>query len=564
MPSPIEQLETELDSAADVAEQIRLLNTLSEKYHQIDPARALAAARRALALAVRHKDRHAAAESYRHIGVTHYFLGTLGAALVYLQRAVRLYEEVGDVPGGIRSLCNMASVYLRKSEYRKSHEALSDAKDLCEGANDPPSTALVLSNTAGLHLHISDYSRALDYYYQSLRIKEENNLSPSVIATDLHNIAIIQVSMKSYDRALQNFARVLEIHRRSGALYNQALTLWSIGSVHATLGNVEEGYLCNQEAAKIAEGFDNPWLLANTVLSIGVYQQKRKEFTEAEACFLRGLAIGNERGIVGIELSALFDLAMLKVDLGEDDEALVLLQRVLGLAEEKQAHETVIDVHRELAQLCEKMGDASTALHHHKRYVELKEKFQSQEQQNEVAEIQIRMEIETADKEREILRLKNERLELEMDHKAKELTSLAMQLVQKNEFLDAVAGQIRSLRDSSDGKQGAGKQGAGKQGLDALLREINGNRNSEGEWDQFEQQFRSIHYDFTDRLTRDYPTLSPTEVKVCALLKINLATKEIANILCCSPRTVEDHRYRIRKKLGITNAKNLSSYLAGM
>ncbi len=554
MPTVIEQLESELASATDVIEQVRLLNTLSEKYHQNDPLRALACAKRGAALAVRAKLRHGAAESYRHIGVSNYFLGTLGTALLYLQRAVRLYRETEDIPGEIRSLSNMASVYLRKSEYHRSHDALADAMDLCQRVNDPASTALVLSNTAGLYLHISDYSRALDYYYRSLRIKEEEGLASSVIASDLHNIAIIHVSMKSYDKALQNFTRVIEIHRSNGARYNEALALWSIGTVHTNLEDIENGFLCNQEAAAIAEELDNPWLLGNTVISIGIYHQKRKEFIEAEECFVRGLAIGEERGIGGVVVSALYNIAMLKVELGQNEAALAILLRVLKFAEEQQAYETMIDVHSAFADLFEKLGDPSTALHHHKKFVEMKDDLLSQEKQNAMAEIQLRMEIETADKEREIFRLKNERLELEMDHKAKELTSLAMQLVQKNEFLESVAGRIKSLRDSDEGKRE----------FDALLREIDGNRNAEGEWDQFERQFRSIHYDFTDRLAQEYPSLSPTELKVCSLLKINLATKEIANILCCSPRTVEDCRYRIRTKLGITSAKNLSSYLAGL
>ena len=58
--------------------------------------------------------------------------------------------------------------------------------------------------------------------------------------------------------------------------------------------------------------------------------------------------------------------------------------------------------------------------------------------------------------------------------------------------------------------------------------------------------------------------MASTELKICALLKANLATKDIANLLYLSERTVENHRYRIRKKMGLGVDANLTLYLAGL
>jgi DNA-binding CsgD family transcriptional regulator len=111
---------------------------------------------------------------------------------------------------------------------------------------------------------------------------------------------------------------------------------------------------------------------------------------------------------------------------------------------------------------------------------------------------------------------------------------------------------------SNNGDAGSSKQ------LMPLLRQIETSRNSEQEWDVFESQFRALHPEFMDRMAQAHPDLSPTELKVCALLKINLATKEVANILCCSTRTIEDHRYRIRNKLKLAKGTSLVSYLMGV
>ena len=554
MSTVIDQLEIELDSAEDVAEQVRLLNLISEEYQQTDPQQALAVARRGVAVAVREKHRPGIAESYRNTGLGHFYSGNYSSARIFLDRALRLYRELGDIRGEIRSLSNISTTCIQMLDYRRAHEVLRNALELTERCNDPGYTALVLSNLGSLYAYIGDYPQSLDFYYRSLRAKEEAELPNSAIANDLLNIGTIHYTMQNYEKALPLFTRALEIRKESGALYGQVIALSNLGLTYSDLGDYDTGFVYDAEAAAIAEGLGNPWMNGSTLSRVGWHYRQKNEYERAEECFQKTIEIGTEAHLDWVVMTGQSELAKLRILTEEYDEAIDLLHRSLLLAEEGEDHEGMIEAHRLLSEIYEKLGNAAQGFYHYKRHVELKEQLMSQEKQNAVAEIQLRMEIETADKEREIFRLKSERLELEMDHKAKELTSLAMQLVQKNEFLDAVATRIKSLRNSDEGKQG----------LDALLREVDGNRNNEGEWDQFEQQFRSIHYDFTDRLARDYPSLSPTELKVCSLLKINLATKEIANILCCSPRTVEDHRYRIRTKLGITSAKNLSSYLAGM
>jgi tetratricopeptide (TPR) repeat protein/DNA-binding CsgD family transcriptional regulator len=554
MSNVIEQLELELDSATDAAEQVRLLNLISEEYQFTDPQQALAIAQRAVTVAVREKHRPGVAESYRNTGLGHFYIGNFKSALVFLNRSLRIFQELGDVRGEIRCLGSIASSYQELSDKRRTYETLQVARDLAEQCNTPSYTLLVLAKLGEFYAQIGDYPRSLDLFYQCLKAKEEADPNNPGLAVEILNIGTIHQSMRNYEKAIQCYERALQIRRESGGLRGQVIALYNLGSVYAETCDYEAGFACDSEAATIAETLGNSLFHGMTISRVGQHHVRQNNYELAEECFQKSITIGREANHPWVVMTSQIELAKLRILTERYDEAVELLNQALLLADEGGEEESKIEVHKLLTDLYEKLGDGMHAFQHHKLYVAVKEELLSQEKQNAVAEVQLRMEIETADKEREILRLKNERLELEMDHKAKDLTSLAMQLVQKNEFLDEVATRIKSLRDSDEMKRG----------LDPLLREIDGNRNAQGEWDQFEQQFRSIHYDFTDRLARDYPTLSPTELKVCSLLKINLATKEIANILCCSPRTVEDHRYSIRTKLGIKSAKNLSSYLAGL
>jgi AraC family transcriptional regulator, chitin signaling transcriptional activator len=169
-------------------------------------------------------------------------------------------------------------------------------------------------------------------------------------------------------------------------------------------------------------------------------------------------------------------------------------------------------------------------------------------------QFRVRLEIERAERDREVLRLEKQGLEKEMGHRLKELTATALHVVEKNEFLDSLKREISEVVRVVDGKV--------RPALRGLLRQVDAKINDVEDWDAFEKQFEMVHHEFIHSLTRRCPTLTKTELKVCALVKLNLSNKEIARILSISFRTIEVHRRNIRKKLDIPLETKLTTYLA--
>ncbi len=140
-----------------------------------------------------------------------------------------------------------------------------------------------------------------------------------------------------------------------------------------------------------------------------------------------------------------------------------------------------------------------------------------------------------------------------MERRARELAALAMHLVQKNTFLEKLRKDALRLAESHP---------EARDGFAELVRAIAGNLHDDNDWDRFEREFQLVHSDFLQKLAQQCPRLTPTELKICALLKINLSNKDITRLLSVSLRNVESHRYAIRRKLGISGDVNLSAYLA--
>ncbi|MEN0005594.1 MAG: triple tyrosine motif-containing protein [Bacteroidota bacterium] len=157
-------------------------------------------------------------------------------------------------------------------------------------------------------------------------------------------------------------------------------------------------------------------------------------------------------------------------------------------------------------------------------------------------------------KERELLQLKEEKIQSELQHVNKLLAASTMNLVVKNEFIDTIKEELKQLQQT-------GSKAATKKALEKMVKEIDITLKLQEDWEQFEHHFDKVHGDFLVRLREEYPHLSPSEQKLCALLRLNLNTKEIANLLSISQRGVEVARYRLRKKLALEKGQNLSKFV---
>ncbi len=160
----------------------------------------------------------------------------------------------------------------------------------------------------------------------------------------------------------------------------------------------------------------------------------------------------------------------------------------------------------------------------------------------------------TIQSEQEIMRLKNDQLQAQIEFKNQELTSSAMNLIQKNKLLNTIKSALKNL-------QGEDKNKDLNTQLSRLIRTIDKDLEGVGDWSAFAENFDQVHGKFITRLKEKFPELTPQEIKFSAYIRMNLNTKEIANLLGISVRGVEIGRYRVRKKLGLSRQDSLSDFL---
>lgn len=182
-----------------------------------------------------------------------------------------------------------------------------------------------------------------------------------------------------------------------------------------------------------------------------------------------------------------------------------------------------------------------------------KRRYKRKAQKLEESKLQKLAEVEKQ-KEQELLALKEEKIESELQHVNKLLAASTMNLVVKNEFIEAIKEELNALKQSD-------RKTDTKKALEKIVKEIDITLKLQEDWEQFEYHFDQVHGDFLIRLRNEFPNLSPSEQKLCTLLRLNLNTKDIANLLSISLRGVEVARYRLRKKLNLEKGQNLSKFI---
>ena len=165
---------------------------------------------------------------------------------------------------------------------------------------------------------------------------------------------------------------------------------------------------------------------------------------------------------------------------------------------------------------------------------------------------------EKNEREKQLIELRNSHLEAELKNKSNELASSTMNLIRKNEILIDIKEELQKIQNAIP----AGKE---KENLcakiDKVVANINENIEHDDDWMKFEKEFDNIHQNFIKRLSETYKGLTVNDKKLCAYLKMNLVSKDIAPLMNISVRGVEIGRYRLRKKLNLDRDTNLTDFL---
>lgn len=382
-------------------------------------------------------------------------------------------------------------------------------------------------NLGSVYLQALDYEQAEHYYLKAMA-----NLSPdnkTARSSLLNNLGIIEKDRGNYEKSYDYLFRAMEIRKQSGDTEGIIQTLNNIGNLLFKMKNYPSALDTLTKARRLAQ--ENQFLRSETIaleLLSGIYAEledyQNAFFTQRDfkARYDSLMNQENLQNITQLEMQQRFQEKLKEENYRRGQEDL-----------ERQKQETMYL----FAMIISLMLFAIFIM----LYALQRSKLKRQQL--------------LADKEslkRKSLELENEKLNLDLEFKNKELTTNVIYLARSNEFISDLAQKLMKIRLNLSREN--------QKLIDALVRDLQ-TFSDRDTWKEFELRFQEVHSDFYKKLLEKFPDLSSNEKKLCAFLRLNMTTKEISAITYQSVNSITVARSRLRRKLGVDQDENLVAFL---
>jgi len=579
------------------AELVRSLNKLSTLLLLEDIQASGQYARQARSLALLLGDSEALAASCNRLGAYYLQKGVLDSAAQQYHEAVSCLDEDMDIQVSINALTGLAVVFQNQEKNDSARIYYHQARVLAETNNQPSYLApiynglgIVAKNQAQLDTAIDMYFKAVSYY------RDIGNIFNAAIV--MNNIATIAMAQDQYEMALAILDSACIIYRQTGfprgivAVNNNKAICYrhlnledsALACLNRSLQESERSHMMDNKATAYHS-------LGNLMLDMGNLSEAKKNL-DASMHLSDSMGMGFGILVNSIELGRYYSLRK------EWDSVILCGHRSLHLAETMKLPPEQSKIYLQLSEAFKARGQYDSALYYKDKHAELVEVLHQQEVMSKIATLESRYQqqknltkIAQLNEQNAWLKIRmrtalalaafvvmvfvfwllvrkfksrnrklstalmtaeEEKLKKEIENQNKELMVNAIHLVRVSDITYQVAVKLKQLRYQVAPRN--------LELINELINELEHGATAMA-WDEFETRFKKVHEGFYTSLRTSYPDLTPTEIKVCSFIRLNLTTKDIATLTNRSVRTVENTRNRIRHKLGMVADENLTTML---
>lgn len=513
-------------------------------------------------------------------------------SLIYAETAYKMAESESDESGTFLSCFQLAKICYIKSDLNRAMAYAIKAKELAIILDNPLFEAQSMDAIGSIYYDIGNKVKSSENFYASLKIYESLKDKQGLGST-LCRIGTLYLEQKEYDKATQFFKKSISYAEEIKSVSGIASNLNNLAKVYSETEEYDKALQNYSEALKINLKNKNIYLAANNYLNIADVYLKLKQYEKAEENINKSTSLFSQLGNNLRKTKGKVLLSQVLFESGQYDKCKELTEKVLGEALNLGYKEVIANASGILSDLYLKNADSATAFKYYKLEKEYTDSLFLDEKQKTLTQLELKYQFEKNEQELKLaqqrknivimiisavllfsviiiflilkqLRLKARKLELEkesheqqIEFKNKEMVLNVMSLMKKNEMLADLSEKLVLIEQETTA-------GDSKETIRKVAREIQKSQEEEI-WKEFSLRFKEVHGQFYDKLLKEFPALTPNELKLCAFLRLNLSSKDIAELTGQRINTLETARYRLRQKLGIVNSDtNLVTFLSSL
>ncbi len=476
--------------------------------------------------------------------------------------------------------------------------------------------AKLLNNIASTYIKIGRHDSSLVYFIKSMKIREENNAPVKMLIVSKLNIGSIYLVINDYENSEIWINNALEDALIEKDSNNLEKCYANLGILYKKTGDTLNAIKNYKKSLAINESLGDHRNLAMILQNLGTLFTNQKKYDEAYEYFSR--ALENNNKIDANNSRVHLGFSQLYLDQKIYNRAIYHANQAMELAKESGDLSVQLENYDILYKAYKGKNKIPEALVYLEKYVSLKDSITNKENQEYVQDLKTKFETERKAKEIELFKklyegenikakafqsrqsliiavtllalallivvsisyyfkkkkenelhitekklleadiqnrkLARKELELEITFKTKQLTTHALNMLQKNQILRETLEKLKETAKIVDP--------ALKMELKSIIRDINQNQKTEKDWQLFKNYFENVNKDFNEKLRDINSNLSTHDYRLAALISLNLNIKETSALLNISPNSVKTARYRLRTRLNVEAGEDLYVFLS--
>lgn len=472
-----------------------------------------------------------------NIGVVNFYRGQYDEVARYYRSSLKLAEKLKDKRFINVNLLNLGLLFSAQKDYPKAKQYIKKALVNFRESGEKAGEANAMVHLASAYYNMGAFDSSLVINQEALRLYTEVG-SENGISQALSHIGDIMIEYGRYADAKTYFEKAIALRRKNQDSYGMAISFTGLANTWYGLGNIKVAELYYDSALTLSKQIGTIWQTAEVYQSISHFHSKQGNYKEAfeamqEFALLKDTLFNREKMEVAKELAAQYEMDKANEEIQQQKSKNKILKRSNTLFTFLLMAIIIIFV----LVVWQVINRYKRTRIKHLQEMELADK------NRQLAEFNQKIMATELEKSR----LEQEKIKNELEFKKKELTQLALHINQQNEFLESLKENLKELKDNPEVK--------------SLERNLDNQLNIDKQREDFELNIDLINQDFYRNLTIKFPQLTENEKKLCAMLRLNLSSKEIASIQNISPKSVDMNRYRMRKKLNLGAEEDLVKFL---
>jgi tetratricopeptide (TPR) repeat protein len=450
-----------------------------------------------------------------------------------------IFQIEGNYEGLIDNYNFLGKLYSKTKSTNLSLEAHQKAYDLARDSDNRTGQAFSLGWIGGYHEKNGDYALALDCQWTALKILQADGLDD--LSADIkENLGSIYEDKEDFDSAFYYFQKAYSLNFQSGDSLKLINNLNNLGDIYRKKGLLDSALLLSNQALEMSRRLQDNYQLSSAYRDMSkVYQEKRNFYMAYvyldSSRLTYEVIFSNETARQLAVMEALYD-----VDAKD--------QKIIKLEHSHLVEMRIIILLIILVLVI--IGSSMLFYTRHKLKAEAAEALLMY-QKEVAANKQKLIEIELRNSQ-----LKEEKMMQDMESNSKALAAETLHVIDKNRLMEEIREKLKTtlVHDSKEQKKK----------IRNLIKMIDNNFVRDTDWDDFRNNFENVHETFYQNLHSISSDLSPADLRLATLLKLNLSSKDIASTLNISAESLRISRYRLKKKLHLKKSESLQKFILSL